>query len=572
MTRVKSQIVIIAVSLGLVVGLTVQPANSQVPRMGPKPPEVQKELPPGCGFIPPRIDLSHLAGKEAPESFSALEPPALWDWREQGKVTPIKNQSTCGACYAFASLANIESRMLIDGEGSFDFSENNAKECNWYDRSCGGGNYLDMADWLSKKGLVLESCDPYVAANVSCNSTCTYMKTLLGWSIISSDNIPTTTDLQNYIHTYGPVYTTLYAGDSSDLSWDAEFSSYNGSYTLYYTGSYETNHAVLIVGWDDSLTHAGGEGAWIVKNSWGAGWGGTCGYGAEGGYFAIAYGSANIGMWSSYIDAWQDYNSNGELLYYDEGGYTNYWGYGNTTAWGLCKYIFSSTMYLTGVEFWTTDATTDIDVYVYNDFNGSTLSNLIVSKLDTSFSEPGYHSVTFLDAAPEITAGEDIYAVVKFTNSSFTFPVVADGVGPSETGTTYLSSNGSSGSWYDMGAGYSDDVAIRVRTSPTLVLSVDDGDGQTPQTFSLSHNYPNPFNPVTTINYSVPERAHVNVSIYNLLGQKINTVVDELKPAGQYTTRWDGTDSNGKQVATGVYFYRLRAGDFAESKKMVLLR
>ena len=62
-------------------------------------------------------------------------------------------------------------------------------------------------------------------------------------------------------------------------SWGEEFGSYDGSYTLYYDGPEEPNHAVLIVGWDDSLTHAEGSGGWIVKNSWGTEWGGTCGHG-----------------------------------------------------------------------------------------------------------------------------------------------------------------------------------------------------------------------------------------------------------------------------------------------------
>jgi len=569
MARARSLIAITTIGFGLLMGLPVPSAHSQVPQAGPRPPEVRRELPPGCGFIPPRIDLSHLAGKQMPSRFSALAPPTQWDWRTQGKVTSVKNQSTCGACYAFASLGNIESKMLIDGEGTFDFSENNAKECNWYDRSCSGGNYHDIANWLSKKGVVLESCDPYVASNVSCNSSCAYIKTLTGWNVISSDYVPATTDLQNYIYSHGPIYTALYAGDDSDLVWSSEFHDYDGLYTLYYDGVYATNHAVLIVGWDDALPHAGGTGAWIVKNSWGTGWGGTCGYGTEGGYFTIAYGSANIGMWSSYMDAWQDYNSNGELLYYDERGYSNYWGYGSVTAWGLCKFVLSSTMYLTNVEFWTTDVTTDIDVYVYDDFNGSTLSNLIVSKLDTSFDEAGYHSVAFLDSAPQISAGEDVYVAVKFTNSSYIYPVVSDQEGPDETATTYISSNGSS--WYDLGLS-SNDVAIRVRTSPTLVLSVNDSDGLLPDGFSLSHNYPNPFNPGTTINYTLPMRSHVNISIYNLLGQRINTVVDRLKSAGEYTTYWDGTGFDGKQVSTGVYFYRLQAGDYAQSKKMLLLK
>jgi len=298
------------------------PVNGQVPQVSPKVEQVTKEFPPGRGFIPPPVDLSHLDTKTLPSKFSSFDPPTSWDWREQGKVSPVKNQSTCGACYAFASIANIESKLLIDGEGTFDFSENNAKECNYYDRSCSGGNFNDMANFFSKKGTVLESCDPYVAGDVSCNSSCAYSKTLLDWRTISGNDVPSITVLKNYIYTYGPVYTTLYTGDAGDTSWETEFNNYDGSYTLYYTGSYDINHAVMIVGWDDDLTHAGGTGGWIVKNSWGTGWGGTCGYGSEGGYFTIAYGSAKIGSWSSFIYDWQDYDTDGELLYYDEGGWT----------------------------------------------------------------------------------------------------------------------------------------------------------------------------------------------------------------------------------------------------------
>ena len=219
-------------------------------------------------------------------------------------MTSVKNQGACGACYAFAALANIESKMLIDGAGTFDFSENNAKECNWYATSCDGGNYHKMANFFSKGATVLESCDPYVASDVSCNSACAEIKTLLDWRIISGDNVPTTTVLQDYIYENGPVYTTLYAGDANDPTWSTTFNNYDGSTVLYYTGAYDPNHAVCIVGWDDTLSHAGGQGAWIVKNSWGTSWGGTCGYGAESGYFKIAYGSAGIGKWSSYVYSW----------------------------------------------------------------------------------------------------------------------------------------------------------------------------------------------------------------------------------------------------------------------------
>jgi C1A family cysteine protease len=74
------------------------------------------------------MDLSHLKGDRMPEGVSAAALLSRWDWREQGVVTSVKNQGACGSCYAFAAIGNIESKMLIDGAGSYDFSENNAKE------------------------------------------------------------------------------------------------------------------------------------------------------------------------------------------------------------------------------------------------------------------------------------------------------------------------------------------------------------------------------------------------------------------------------------------------------------
>jgi hypothetical protein len=133
----------------------------------------------------------------------------------------------------------------------------------------------------------------------------------------------------------------MYAGDGD--AWETEFMNYNGSYTLYYPGTEPVNHMVLIVGWDDSLIHAGGTGGWIVKNSWGTDWGGTCGYGTERGYFTIAYGSASIGTDSCFVYAWQDYDPNGGIMFYDEvGGWTSAWGCSNTTGWGLCKFILQA--------------------------------------------------------------------------------------------------------------------------------------------------------------------------------------------------------------------------------------
>lgn len=104
---------------------------------------------------------------------------------------------------------------------------------------------------------------------------------------------------------------------------------------------------------------------------------------------------------------------------------------------------------------------------------------------------------------------------------------------------------------------------------PTLVETEPNG---LPVGFSLSHNYPNPFNATTIISYSLQKSLHINITIYNSLGQKVKTLVDEQKPAGEYQIIWDGRNDSGEEVASGVYFYRMSAGAFSESKKMVLLR
>ena len=442
-------------------------AQQPTPQMAPMRWQMPKLLSVGKGFVPPPMDLSYLTGKRMPRKLLAQALPSRWDWRERGMVTPVKDQDGCGDCYAFASIANIESKLLLDGAGTYDLSENNAKECNWEAllpgsswSSCGGGNYLMLANLFSQKGTVLESCDPYIADDVDCNDTCPYQQTLLDWRIISGDSVPDTEVLKTYIYNYGPVYTTMYASFP-------DFSSYDGSYTLYYTGKEDPNHTVLIVGWDDDLTHAGGKGGWIVKNSWGTNWG-------DNGYFTIAYGSANIGEYSSFMYGWQEYDPHGDLMYYDEDGWGTSFGYGGTVGWGLCTFTPVTDTMVTRVEFWTTDATTDVDVYIYDEFNGTTLDNKLYESLGHSFNEAGYHSV-IVDPPLSVTGGDEVIAVVKFTNASWPYPIPADYYGPYETGKTFISADGSS--WTDLGANWGYDVSIRLRTSSCAFPGDVNGDG-----------------------------------------------------------------------------------------------
>jgi hypothetical protein len=93
-----------------------------------------------------------------------------------------------------------------------------------------------------------------------------------------------------------------------------------------------------------------------------------------------------------------------------------------------------------------------------------------------------------------------------------------------------------------------------------------------PKDFSLSQNLPNPFNPQTEISYDIPNACHVSLSIYNLLGQRTRTLVDEYQTTGHKTVHWDGKDDQGIQVASGIYFYQIQAGDFTDAKKMILMK
>ncbi|NKB69545.1 MAG: T9SS type A sorting domain-containing protein [Candidatus Latescibacteria bacterium] len=98
------------------------------------------------------------------------------------------------------------------------------------------------------------------------------------------------------------------------------------------------------------------------------------------------------------------------------------------------------------------------------------------------------------------------------------------------------------------------------------------GAAQKPVDFALGSNYPNPFNPLTTIAYQVPRRASVTLEIYSLLGQRVRRLVDQVQLSGHHTVTWNGTDDSGRSVASGVYLYRLRSGHYERTRTMVLVK
>jgi C1A family cysteine protease len=392
------------------------------------------------------VDLSHIQAK--PTVMAPL--PSSYDWRFNNGVTSAKDQGLCGSCWAFAAIGGLEASVLIGSGGTYDFSEENMKECNYWNKGCGGGHSVAATNYLTRQGTVSEACDPYnPGATGSCSTSCIRLKQATGWRILPND----VNSIKSAVYQHGPCYTTMYASFPG-------FGTYDGSYCIYYAGTEVSNHAVLIVGWNDTLSHAGGTGAWIVKNSWGTGWG-------ENGFFYIAYGSARIGEGSSYYRSYKHYDPfemEGTLHHYDEGGWYSNLGMNpqSETAWGLVRFTPTKDELIQAVDFWAVDDDMTYEIYVYGSFDGQNLGGLMHSQAGTC-SEAGYYSVD-LTQPVWVARNDEFFVVMKFTCSGYYWPLPVDSFAPIESNKTYMSGTGANGSWFELGSGYNYDVAIRART------------------------------------------------------------------------------------------------------------
>lgn len=229
--------------------------------------------PHGRGYAPPpgyeKILEDHLV--VLPEDKTSL--PIFWDWRAQDGMTPVKDQGSCGSCWAFAAVAEMESKIKIYYQLTVDLSEQQIISCNPYGAGCNGGWAMAAYYVLMHHGGIMERCMPYQGSDhVSCVQDDYHKFTnISSWSHISNS----VTQIKTAVYNNGPVSTAV----DANVAWDG----YAGG-VITAPGS-GTNHLVLIVGWDDRV---GDDGAWIVKNSWGAGWGMS-------GYCYVAYGACNIG-------------------------------------------------------------------------------------------------------------------------------------------------------------------------------------------------------------------------------------------------------------------------------------
>ena len=150
----------------------------------------------------------------------------------------------------------------------------------------------------------------------------------------------------------------------------------------------------------------------------------------------------------------------------DEMGRTRSLGYpASRTAWGLAEFAPGADVDVSGVEFWTTDAATDVDLYLYDSFDGRALGSRLAAKLDSTFDGAGTHSVGLESPVP-VAGGDQIVVVLKITNASRGHPLLLDGEERDDRVRTFASPNGTDDSWYDVGAGGHGALAISLGAEP----------------------------------------------------------------------------------------------------------
>lgn len=348
--------------------------------------------------------------------------PAYYDLRALGRVTSVKNQSSSGCCWAFAAYASLESNLLP--EEYRDFSENNLKNNSGFDYSPNNtyGNHIMATAYLARwSGAVNESDDPYDPDSTSSPAGLTVQK-----HVQNVDWLPGRTDsldndfIKKALMESGAVYSTMYFDDNLDGS-----GCFNDAYDTYYSSTLgESNHAVAIVGWDDSFdknkfidsnngTVPPGNGAFIVKNSWGTWWG-------DKGYFYVSYYDKNFAMYINALFNGAEDTSNYKSIYqYDPLGVDCYLTYKTDTGWMSNVFTASANEVLSAVSFYTLEPDTSYEVYICSDYTGKAdLENNRVLKAAGSISEMGYHTVKLNSSVP-LTSGKKFAVIIKNTTSGY---------------------------------------------------------------------------------------------------------------------------------------------------------
>ena len=346
--------------------------------------------------------------KEARASLTQISEevvlPERYDMRELGRVTPVRDQGRYGTCWAFASLAALETTLTP--KENLVFSPDHMSLCNDFslDQNAGGEYTMAIAYMASWKGPVYESDDPY--GDGETDDTLKARKHLEEAQIIESKNY---TGIKEAVYKYGAVETSIYTQMTTADSWSMYYNRDRATY--YYDKEAACNHDIIIVGWDDHFpkeyftVQPEKDGAFICKNSWGTKFG-------EDGYFYVSYEDANIGTTNVVYSKLGNADNFNHIYQSDLLGWTGQLGYNRESAYFANVYKAGKNEELAAVSFYATDVNTSYKVYVVPKFGDAGSLNQRTLVAEGSFDNAGYYTVR-LDKAV-ILEDNQKYAVVVY--------------------------------------------------------------------------------------------------------------------------------------------------------------
>lgn len=376
------------------------------------------ESPPGefgLGYVPPPMDYSHPMARLEENRSEALTLPSSYDLRTYGKVTAVRNQGACGSCWAFGTMASLES-YLLNGETT-DCSENNLKDKHGFDYTCCAGGNADMSTAYFARwgGPANESDDPYnqdsciSPASVPVQEHVQDVITLPGRSGALDNNA-----IKEAVTTYGAVAISMNWADGA----------YNATnYAFYYNGALTSNHMVAVIGWDDNFaaskfnTPPAGNGAFLIRNSWGSSWGNT-------GYFWISYYDTCAARYESTVFMAQPTSGFSYAYQYDPLGATSALGYGvGIPAWAANIFTAAATQRLAAASTYFLANNTSYELYVYTGCSASSpTSGTLASSSSGCIASAGYHTI-ILPSPVSLASGQLFSIVFKLNTPGYGYPV-----------------------------------------------------------------------------------------------------------------------------------------------------
>jgi len=419
------------------------------------------------GRIPPPVDLSHAKGIADDRVRKAYSDS--YDLRDYNKLNPVRDQAGCGACWAFGTMASLESCLFPSQTP--DFSEQDLNATHGFDfPECEGGHSFMSQAYLGRwSGPLNESDVPYPYTSGSTYSPSKHVQQVI-WLPERSSYTDNDT-IKDFVTTYGAIYCAFYWDDSN----------YNSSnYSYYYSGGEAANHTVAIVGWDDNYDRnnfnsvPSSDGAFILRNQWGTSFG-------ESGYFYMSYYDNSLEEIVAFNNA--EPADNYEHVYqYDPLGWVSNWGAGTVTCWGANIFTAANNLPLRAVGLITNDLNTQYTIYIYTGVTaGNPTSGTLAATKSGSQTYPGYYTVE-LDSPASLSQGANFAVVIQFVNSSYGWPITTEGKysgyssgASSNQGESFISPGGSTWTdFYDIDPSEQNNATIKAFCGGTTVTPKDD--------------------------------------------------------------------------------------------------